>query len=161
MAQWEEMISDPEYKIGRPRQLYNGTARRRVPPTRDLKPIEGLFFRKRGEVKQNRPCLFHLLPFISTSVRVPHDEPLLALPIFSAVTRRLWKSFTRITSTIPPPSRANGGIILTSWCNCLHRWPATCRTSRLSPPLPSRRSAAAIGRLRRSQLMTSRSACCK
>ena len=34
MAQWEEMISDPEYKIGRPRQLYNGTARRQVPPTR-------------------------------------------------------------------------------------------------------------------------------
>ena len=35
MAQWEEMISDPEYKIGRPRQLYNGTARRQVPPTRN------------------------------------------------------------------------------------------------------------------------------
>ena len=34
MAQWEEMITDPEYKIGRPRQLYNGTARRQVPPTR-------------------------------------------------------------------------------------------------------------------------------
>ncbi|MSQ69804.1 MAG: citrate (Si)-synthase [Betaproteobacteria bacterium] len=24
IAQWQEMISDPEYKIGRPRQLYNG-----------------------------------------------------------------------------------------------------------------------------------------
>ena len=24
MTQWEEMISDPEYKIGRPRQLYMG-----------------------------------------------------------------------------------------------------------------------------------------
>ena len=34
MAQWEEMISDPEYKIGRPRQLYVGTPRRQVPPTR-------------------------------------------------------------------------------------------------------------------------------
>ena len=32
MVQWEEMISDPEYKIGRPRQLYVGTARRDVPP---------------------------------------------------------------------------------------------------------------------------------
>jgi citrate synthase len=31
MAQWEEMITDPEYKIGRPRQLYIGTARRDVP----------------------------------------------------------------------------------------------------------------------------------
>ncbi|MDR2838960.1 MAG: citrate (Si)-synthase [Azonexus sp.] len=32
MAQWEEMISDPEYKIGRPRQLYVGAARRNVAP---------------------------------------------------------------------------------------------------------------------------------
>ncbi len=32
MAQWEEMISDPELKIGRPRQLYVGTPRRDVPP---------------------------------------------------------------------------------------------------------------------------------
>ena len=32
MVQWEEMISDPEYKIGRPRQLYMGTPRRDVPP---------------------------------------------------------------------------------------------------------------------------------
>ena len=32
MVQWEEMISDPEYKIGRPRQLYVGTPCRDVPP---------------------------------------------------------------------------------------------------------------------------------
>ncbi|WP_374261493.1 citrate synthase [Zoogloea sp.] len=32
MTQWEEMITDPEYKIGRPRQLYIGAARRDVPP---------------------------------------------------------------------------------------------------------------------------------
>ncbi len=32
MTQWEEMISDPEYKIGRPRQLYIGAARRNVVP---------------------------------------------------------------------------------------------------------------------------------
>ncbi len=31
ITQWEEMITDPEYKIGRPRQLYCGTARRDVP----------------------------------------------------------------------------------------------------------------------------------
>ena len=31
MVQWEEMITDPEYKIGRPRQLYIGKARRDVP----------------------------------------------------------------------------------------------------------------------------------
>jgi len=34
IAQWQEMISDPEYKIGRPRQLYRGAVRR------ELKPIE-------------------------------------------------------------------------------------------------------------------------
>jgi citrate synthase len=31
MTQWEEMLTDPEYKIGRPRQLYTGAARRDVP----------------------------------------------------------------------------------------------------------------------------------
>jgi citrate synthase len=34
VAQWNEMISDPEQKIGRPRQLYNG------PPPRDYIPID-------------------------------------------------------------------------------------------------------------------------
>jgi citrate synthase len=32
IAQWQEMITDPEYKIGRPRQLYNGQTRREVKP---------------------------------------------------------------------------------------------------------------------------------
>ena len=32
IAQWQEMITDPEYKIGRPRQLYNGAPRRDVVP---------------------------------------------------------------------------------------------------------------------------------
>ncbi|RZT41585.1 citrate synthase [Cupriavidus agavae] len=31
ISQWEEMITDPEYKIGRPRQLFNGNAARDVP----------------------------------------------------------------------------------------------------------------------------------
>jgi citrate synthase len=32
IAQWQEMITDPEYKIGRPRQLYTGAPRRDVVP---------------------------------------------------------------------------------------------------------------------------------
>ncbi len=32
IAQWDEMITDPEQKIGRPRQLYTGTAKRDVTP---------------------------------------------------------------------------------------------------------------------------------
>ena len=32
IAQMNEMISDPEYKIGRPRQLFTGSAKRDVPP---------------------------------------------------------------------------------------------------------------------------------
>jgi citrate synthase len=32
IAQWHEMISDPDQKIGRPRQLYTGAVRRDVPP---------------------------------------------------------------------------------------------------------------------------------
>ena len=32
IAQWNEMISDPEMKIARPRQLYTGTPRRDVQP---------------------------------------------------------------------------------------------------------------------------------
>ena len=33
IAQWKEMIEDPEQKIGRPRQLYNGA------PMRDYRPL--------------------------------------------------------------------------------------------------------------------------
>jgi citrate synthase len=32
IAQWQEMITDPEYRIGRPRQLYKGPGGRDVPP---------------------------------------------------------------------------------------------------------------------------------
>jgi citrate synthase len=32
IAQWNEMISDPDQKIGRPRQLYTGATRREVTP---------------------------------------------------------------------------------------------------------------------------------
>jgi citrate synthase len=32
IAQWDEMISDPELKIGRPRQLYQGVTKRDVQP---------------------------------------------------------------------------------------------------------------------------------
>jgi citrate synthase len=32
IAQWNEMISDPEQKISRPRQLYAGPLERQVPP---------------------------------------------------------------------------------------------------------------------------------
>jgi citrate synthase len=32
IAQWQEMIADPEYKIGRPRQLYRGATKREVKP---------------------------------------------------------------------------------------------------------------------------------
>ncbi|HET9762293.1 MAG TPA: citrate/2-methylcitrate synthase, partial [Casimicrobiaceae bacterium] len=32
IAQWNEMISDPEQKIGRPRQLFTGSKRRDVKP---------------------------------------------------------------------------------------------------------------------------------
>jgi citrate synthase len=31
IAQLNEMISDPEYKIGRPRQLFTGSVKRDVP----------------------------------------------------------------------------------------------------------------------------------
>ncbi len=31
ISQWEEMITDPEYKIGRPRQLFNGSVTRSLP----------------------------------------------------------------------------------------------------------------------------------
>ena len=37
IAQWNEMISDPEQKIGRPRQLYNGPTRRDVVPIQKRK----------------------------------------------------------------------------------------------------------------------------
>ena len=32
LAQWQEMLEDPEQKISRPRQIYTGPARRDVVP---------------------------------------------------------------------------------------------------------------------------------
>ena len=32
MVRWQAMITDPEYKIGRPRQLYSGATRRDIVP---------------------------------------------------------------------------------------------------------------------------------
>jgi citrate synthase len=37
IAQWNEMISDPEQKIGRPRQLFVGATPRNVPPIGERK----------------------------------------------------------------------------------------------------------------------------
>jgi len=37
IAQWNEMISYPDQKIGRPRQLYTGATRRHVRPIADRK----------------------------------------------------------------------------------------------------------------------------
>jgi citrate synthase len=37
IAQWNEMITDPEYKIGRPRQLYNGVTMRNIMPMESRK----------------------------------------------------------------------------------------------------------------------------
>jgi citrate synthase len=37
IAQWEEMITDPEYKIGRPRQLFVGATPRKVPAVSERK----------------------------------------------------------------------------------------------------------------------------
>ena len=40
IAQWREMINDPETKIGRPRQLYTGPTQRAFVPIDDaLQPI--------------------------------------------------------------------------------------------------------------------------
>ena len=41
LAQWQEMISDPNIKIGRPRQLYNGKNSRQyeIVETREKKSI--------------------------------------------------------------------------------------------------------------------------
>jgi citrate synthase len=37
IAQWEEMITDSEYKIGRPRQLFIGETERFVPAVAERK----------------------------------------------------------------------------------------------------------------------------
>ena len=39
IAQWNEMISDPEQKIGRPRQLFVGKVKRDVPALKDRMPL--------------------------------------------------------------------------------------------------------------------------
>ena len=37
LAQWNEMIQDPEQKIARPRQIYTGVGQRKIPTTQDEK----------------------------------------------------------------------------------------------------------------------------
>jgi citrate synthase len=37
LAQWNEMIQDPEQKIARPRQIYTGVEQRKIPTTQDEK----------------------------------------------------------------------------------------------------------------------------
>ena len=32
LAQWQEMLQDPEQKIARPRQVYTGSPERQLPP---------------------------------------------------------------------------------------------------------------------------------
>jgi hypothetical protein len=55
MTQWEEMITDPEYKIGRPRQLYIGAARRDV---KALGPSADPFSAKTGAAMYRPPVFF-------------------------------------------------------------------------------------------------------
>jgi citrate synthase len=37
LAQWNEMIQDPEQKIARPRQIYTGVAHRKIQTTQEEK----------------------------------------------------------------------------------------------------------------------------
>ncbi len=39
LAQWQEMLEDPEQKIARPRQIYTGHARRQVVPRDQRAPV--------------------------------------------------------------------------------------------------------------------------
>ncbi len=54
ISQWDEMISDPGYKIGRRRQLYLGAARREVTPR-----TQHWFPRVRGVLPMLFVCLIH------------------------------------------------------------------------------------------------------
>ncbi len=40
LAQWEEMLMDPEQKIARPRQVYTGPRSRRLIPMAEREPAE-------------------------------------------------------------------------------------------------------------------------
>ena len=40
LAQWQEMLTDPEQKIARPRQVFLGAARRSYVPMKKRKPLE-------------------------------------------------------------------------------------------------------------------------
>ena len=40
LAQWQEMLMDPEQKIARPRQIYTGQEARELPPTKQPAPVD-------------------------------------------------------------------------------------------------------------------------
>jgi citrate synthase len=63
ISQWKEMITDPEYKIGRPRQLYVGATTRTVKPVAQRSWFRGgtktpFFYRRSsGNLGANRISL--------------------------------------------------------------------------------------------------------
>ncbi len=56
IAQWQEMINDPETKIGRPRQVYTGPTARRTSHRRPLSRCRRAGRRRRAPCSAGRIC---------------------------------------------------------------------------------------------------------
>jgi citrate synthase len=100
MTQWEEMISDPEYKIGRPRQLYMGAARAtsyRLPNAANREKSGGrvaaLFFMQ-GPFQRPRTGDKRKDPQVGTPMTTNKNFD---STLYLVATRRLLKSCTKTT----------------------------------------------------------------
>jgi hypothetical protein len=104
IAQLNEMISDPEYKIGRPRQLFTGSVRahfaRRI--DLDLAAVFGTWQCASGAASAARPSA-NSLPRSAVSKRLSNDFTRLELQLFVAVCG------DRHRPALPPqPTRRHG-----------------------------------------------------
>ena len=79
IAQWNEMLSDPDYKIGRPRQLFTGSVTRDVPRWTSADPS--------ALAQTNPPAVAGL--FLGAGIRrlrVASSQAALAWPALSDLT---------------------------------------------------------------------------
>ena len=88
IAQWNEMLSDPDYKIGRPRQLFTGSVTRDVPRWTSADPS--------ALAQTNPPAVAGL--FLGAGIR--------RLRVASSQAALAWPALSDLTGTVNTNSKA-------------------------------------------------------
>jgi hypothetical protein len=123
IAQLNEMISDPEYKIGRPRQLFTGSVRRDKMQGELSEYADGV----RGHVRMHASisAIVQFLPedlgaFIARSTARSRSTWKNTSPAMCCApcrkARPIWASATPQRATAPAQRTAKPFLPATSWC---------------------------------------------